>query len=192
MKYDSYMDLVSDYFFTNNVKYSKSDIKTVHLAIDVITTHGVGGKFVEGLIRHRFRMKDTNNIHGWDGFKGSRPVEIKTETINYTKALSCEGSFGDHRRSTIRKKDLFLQEKPFLYSVGVDNICGKCIYVMETDISKLNKNCLLFERLDARAPRISLAHWVHQRAHKIVYKNEELIESRKDNISNLLLTELRM
>jgi len=166
-----YKDLVCDYFYGEKplTEYNIQEQQTLSLAMDIIRTHGVGGKFVESLIRHRFGLKDAESIHGWDGYKSSRPVEIKTETINKTKLLNCEGSFGDHRKESIRKKDLFLKERPFLYSVGVDDITGKCLYVMCTDTRKIPEDSIFFERLDAKAPRIRFGHWSKTKSYKIVF-----------------------
>lgn len=188
-----YITLLSDYFFSTKElrEYTKNEKVTLELGIDIITMHGVGGKFVERLIHHRFGVKDVPTIHGWDGVKNSRPVEIKTETINKTTKLNCCGSFGDHRENSIRKSDLFRSEKPLLYSVGVDDVSGKCLYVMCTDIEKIKKNSVLFERLNIKAPRITLTHWHDQKgAFKIVYKNSELIDARRKHFSKLLLEQL--
>jgi hypothetical protein len=190
----SYMPLIADYFFSSKrvEDYNKHEQITLELAIDILTTHGVGGKFTESLIRHRFNMKDVDSIHGWDAKKNSRPVEIKTETINVSKRLSCEGSFGDHREGSVRKSDLFKSERPLLYSVGIDDVSGKCLYVMETDTKKCSLSCLLFERLNARAPRISFAHWKDQHnSYKIVYKNAKLILDKSDRIKKNLLFVLK-
>jgi hypothetical protein len=184
------MELLSDYFFSNKElkQYTKTEKVTLELGIDIITTHGVGGKFVEKLIHHQFDVKDVPTIHGWDGLKNSRPVEIKTETINNTKKLNCCGSFSDHREDTIRKSDLFRSEKPLLYSVGVDDVTGKCLYVMKTDFAKIKEDSLIFERLNAKAPRIGLNHWVEQKsAYEIPYMNMPLIDARGDHISSTLM-----
>ena len=185
----SYMPLIADYFFSPKrlEDYKKTEQVTLELAIDILTTHGVGGKFAESLIRYRFDMEDVASIHGWDGYKNSRPVEMKTETINNTKLLNCEGSFGEHRDETIRKSDLFRSERPLLYSIGVDNVTGKCLYVMETDTKKIDKNALLFERLNAKSPRISFAHWKDcSKSYTIVYKNANLILAKKSEFSKYL------
>ena len=187
--FPSYMHLVSDYVFSDKLltEYTKQEQQTLSLAVDILTTHGVGGKFVESLIRYRYDMRDAASIHGWDGYKNSRPVEMKTETINNTKRLNCEGSFGEHRDETIRKSDLFRSERPLLYSIGVDNITGKCLYVMETDTKKIKKDALLFERLNAKSPRISFAHWKDQtKSYKILYKNANLIVAKKTEFSSYL------
>lgn len=185
----SYMPIVADYFFSPKrlEDYNRHEQPIIELAIDILTTHGVGGKFVESLIRYRYDMRDAASIHGWDGYKNSRPVEMKTETINNTKKLNCEGSFGEHRDETIRKSDLFKSERPLLYSIGVDNVTGKCLYVMETDTKKCKDDTLLFERLNAKSPRISFAHWKDQtKSYKILYKNANLIVAKKEEFSSYL------
>lgn len=185
----SYKHLVSDYVFSSKgiKEYTPQERQTLELAIEILTTHGVGGKFAESLLRHRYNLKDADAIHGWDGFKGSRPIEIKTETINPSKKLNCEGSFGEHREDTIRKNVLFFTHRPLLYSVGLDNITGKCLYVMETDTKKLDDSALLFERLNAKSPRISFTHWkAYHNSYKILY-HSELIKERCDKFSKSLL-----
>lgn len=191
--FPSYKHLVSDYVFSSKplTEYTEQEQQTLSLAIEILTTHGVGGKFAESLLRHRYNLRDADGIHGWDGFKGSRPIEIKTETINNTKRLNCEGSFGDHREDTIRKSDLFLEHRPYLYSIGLDNVTGKCLYVMETDTRKIDSSAVLFERLDARAPRISFAHWKDcKNAYKIVYVSN-LINIRATEFNKDLLLVLQ-
>lgn len=183
--FETYQELVCDYFFSNKEikSYRKSERMTLELAKDLLTTHGVGGKFTEILIRYKFNLKEEPNIHGWDGYKRNRPVEIKTETINGSKKLNCEASFADHRTKTQRKKELFLNNSPLLYSVGV-NSDGKCLYVMETDIAKVNKDSILFQRLDAKSPRINFSHWKDDtKSYKILHMNKEhiLLNSVKFN-----------
>ena len=184
--FTTYKHLVADYVFSSKLlkEYDIQEQQTLSLAIEILTTHGVGGKFAESLLRHRYRLKDAKDIHGWDGYKGHRPIEIKTETINKSKKLNCEGSFSDHRDSTYRKSDMFLEQRPYLYSVGLDNVTGKCLYVMETDTKKIDSSSLLFERLNAKSPRISFAHWRYSRdSYKIVYVSE-LIRQRSNEIRN--------
>jgi hypothetical protein len=178
MSFDSYIALVSDYFFSSKKisEYSKQQQQTLDLAVNVLTTHGMGGKFVEGLIRHRFSLKDDGSIHGWDGWDGKIPVEIKTETINASKQLNCEASFSTNTKNKITKKDIFLRERPHLYSVGVHDVSGKCLYVMRTETSKLKKTSTFFERLAANSPRISFFHWKGDLdAYTILYKNQDLV-----------------
>jgi hypothetical protein len=179
MSFDSYLDLVSDYFFSNKKisEYSKQQQQTLDLAVDVLTTHPTGGKFVERLIRHRYSLRDDGTIHGWDGWDGETPVEIKTETINSSKKLNCEGSFGAHADNSERKKDIFLKHRPHLYSVGVHDVSGKCLYVMKTDTAKLKKTSLLFERLDAKSPRINFSHWKNDKdSYEVLFSNKPLVQ----------------
>jgi hypothetical protein len=178
MAFDSYLDLVSDYFFSSKMPsdYTKEQQQTLDLAVDVLTTHPTGGKFVERLIRHRYSLRDDGTIHGWDGWDGETPVEIKTETINSSKKLNCEGSFSSHTDNSERKRDIFLKHRPHLYSVGVHDVLGKCMYVMKTDTAKLKKTALLFERLDANSPRINFSQWKDSKdSYEILYKNAELV-----------------
>lgn len=187
--FPSYKHLVSDYVFSDKPleEYTEQEQQTLELAREILTTHGVGGKFAESLLRHRYDLRDADGIHGWDGFNGARPIEIKTETINNTKRLNCEGSFGDHREETIRKSDLFLEHRPFLYSIGLDNVTGKCLYVMQTDTKKIDSSALLFERLNAKAPRISFAHWKEfKKSYKIVYVSN-LVRLRSSEFNKDLL-----
>ena len=186
------MAIVSDYFFSSKEleEYGK-DYQTIELAIDILTTHGVGGKFVESLVRYYFGIEDAYSIHGWDGYKNSQPVEMKTETINNSKRLNCEGSFAEHRSGTLRKSDLFKAERPLIYSIGVDNVTGKCLYVMETNTKLCQDSCLLFERLDAKSPRISFGHWQDQKdSYKILYQNYGLVNLKKSEFSDNLLSVL--
>ena len=48
----SYMPLIADYFFSPKrlEDYKKTEQVALELAIDILTTHGVGGKFAESLI----------------------------------------------------------------------------------------------------------------------------------------------
>lgn len=184
-----YIPIVADYFFSEKPfeEYTEPEQMVLEIARDIILTHGAGGKFVEALIRYKFKIDDVKTIHGWDGMKSKRPVEIKTETVNSTN-LNCMGSFTDNRDcNDLNKSEIFQKEKPLFFSVGVSDINGKCIYVMETDIGKLPSDCRLFEALSAKAPRVSLSHWVeYKNAYKVVYKNFPLVEEHKSDMTRNL------
>lgn len=189
----SYIPIVAEYFFTDKpLEDFPSDQRMVlELAKDIILTHGAGGKFVESLIRYKFKIADVKTIHGWDGMKARRPVEIKTETVNGTN-LNCMGSFTDNRGCSMNKSELFKLEKPLFYSVGVSDKDAKCIYVMETDIGKLPTNAKLFEALSVKAPRVSLSHWVdYKDAWKVVYKNFPLAKRHESDMSRKLFGVLK-
>ena len=184
----SYIPIVAEYFFTDKPleDFPKDQQLLLELAKDIILTHGAGGKFVESLIRYKFKIADVKTIHGWDGMKKQRPVEIKTETVNGTN-LNCMGSFTDNRDCSMNKSELFQKEKPLFYSVGVSDKTAKCIYVMETDIGKLPKDAKLFEALSVKAPRVSLSHWVeYENAWKVVYKNFPLAKEHESDMSRKL------
>ena len=188
----SYIPIVAKYFFSDTPMsdFPAEQQMVIEIAKDIITTHGVGGKFVESLIRYKFKIADVEGIHGWDGMKAQRPVEIKTETVNGTN-LNCMGSFSDNRECSMNKRDIFLSEKPLLYSVGVSDTTGKCIYVMETDTGKLPKTAKLFESLGVKAPRINLSNWVnHPDAWKVVYKNFPLAMQHESDITRGLMNAL--
>lgn len=184
----SYIPIISEYFFSEKPikEFPEEQRVLLELAKDIILTHGAGGKFVESLIRYKFKIADVKTIHGWDGMKAQRPVEIKTETVNGTN-LNCMGSFTDNRDCSMNKSELFKLEKPLFYSVGVSDKTGKCIYVMETDIGKLPKDAKLFEALSVKAPRVSLSHWIEYRdSWKVVYKNFPLAKQHESDISRKL------
>lgn len=184
----SYIPIIAEYFFSEKPikEFPEEHRVLLELAKDIILTHGAGGKFVESLIRYKFKIADVKTIHGWDGMKAQRPVEIKTETVNGTN-LNCMGSFTDNRDCSMNKSELFKLEKPLFYSVGVSDKTGKCIYVMETDIGKLPKDAKLFEALSVKAPRVSLSHWIEYRdSWKVVYKNFPLAKQHESDISRKL------
>jgi hypothetical protein len=184
-----YIPIVAEYFFSEKPmsSYSKSEQLLLELAKDIILMHGAGGKFVESLVRHQFNIQDVKTIHGWDGMRKKRPVEIKTETVN-SKQLNCMGSFPDNRGcNDLNKSEIFQKDKPLFFSVGVSNTTGKCIYVMETDIGKLPLECKLFEALSAKAPRVSLSQWIeYKNAYKVVYKNFSMVQEHKSDMSRKL------
>lgn len=192
-KFETFEELVEDYFFSSLVieGYTKTQQMTLKLAKKIITMHGAGGKFVEDVIIGKYGLSNTDGIHGWDASKKSRPVEIKTETINKTKPLRCEGSYTETREKTKCKSELYAEEKPILYSVGICNKTGKCIYVMETDTAKIDKKLVFWKRLMAKSPRIRFSHWMDSKnSWKVIYKNEELIRARANDISDDLLDAL--
>lgn len=185
--------IVCDWFFSDKPieKYPKAEQRFLRLAKQLITTHGVGGKFAECLIQHEYGLTPPDGIHGWDGYKGNTPVEIKVETINKAK-LSAMASFAENRASaTIRTGDLYIQERPLLINVGVAED-GKCLYVMITDTSKLPKDSVLFERLNDPAPRISWGHYSDHKdkATKVVFMNKPLFASYKDRMKNFFYNDL--
>jgi hypothetical protein len=189
-----YLKLVSGYVFSNKQlqEYDPSEQLTLELAIDILTTHGSGGKFMEKLIQHKFKLVDDGKIHGWDGATSEkRPVEIKTETVNHSKKIFCESSFGAHTPNTPRKKEVYLDEKPFLVNAGVCAKTGKCIYVMFTDTAKINPKSIFFERLDANAPRINFGHFLNDKSsYEVVYKNKQVIANNINCIREELKQEL--
>ena len=188
-----YMKLICSYVFSNKSlqDFDECEQVTLELAIDVLTTHGSGGKFMEKLIRHKFKYSDDGLIHGWDGHtEDSRPVEIKTETINDSKKIFCEASFAPHTKKTLPKKNVYLKEKPIFVNAGLAKN-GKCLYVMVTDTALLNPLSMFFTRLDANSPRVNFKHFVKDRdAYEVKYKNLTLIESNSSYIGKELREEL--
>lgn len=188
-----YMKLVCSYVFSNKSlqEYDECEQVTLELAIDVLITHGAGGKFMEKLIRHKFKYSDDGLIHGWDGYTAdNRPVEIKTETVNPSKKIFCEASFGAHTNKTLPKKTVYLKEKPLFVNTGLAKN-GKCLYVMVTDTALLNPLSMFFTRLDANSPRVNFSHIVKDRdAFEVKYKNSRLIESNILSIRKELRQEL--
>ena len=191
-----YMKLICDYAFSDKrlSQYSKNQQMILNFAVDVLTTHGSGGKFMERLIQAKFKLVDDGEIHGWDGkTKQNRPVEIKTETVNDSMKLSCAASF--HQTTRLSKRDLYLKETPILINVGICNVTGKCIYVMFTDtrILKENGNLKLFDMLDGRYPnpRTNFGHWCNEpTAFDVKYKNLELVNRHYKSIHKKLRKEL--
>lgn len=188
-----YMKLVCSYVFSNKSlqEYEDCEQVTLELAIDVLVTHGAGGKFMEKLIRHKLKYSDDGLIHGWDGYTlDNRPVEIKTETINPSKKIFCEASFGAHTNKTLPKKTVYLKEKPLFVNTGLAKN-GKCLYIMVTDTALLNPLSMFFTRLDANSPRVNFSHIVKDReAYEVKYKNSRLIESNISSIRKELRQEL--
>jgi len=186
--------LVCDYVFSNKSlsDYSACEQDTIKLAIDVLTTHNMGGKFMEKLIQLKYKLIDDGKIHGWDGTtKDNRPVEIKTETINPSKKLFCEASFSPNTKDKPTYKEIFLKELPVFITAGVCDVSGKCIYLMFTDTSKLTKNCKLFDMLGRNAPRVNFGHWINERnSIDIKYKNKDLIKKHHDSFRKELRNEL--
>lgn len=189
-----YLKLVCSYVFSNKSleDYEPCEQMTLELAIDVLTTHGMSGKFMERLLQYKYKLLDDGKIHGWDGITSdNRPVEIKTETINPSKKIFCEASFPAHAPNTPRKKELYFSNKPFLVNSGVCRKTGKCIYVMFTDTGKIKPQSLFYKRLEAHAPRINFSHFMNDMdAYDIVYKNKQLIKDNADKIKDELLLEL--
>ena len=185
-----YQELVSEYFFSNKsiCSFNKEQQMTLELARKILTTHGVGGKFVEELIQYKFDISEIGGIHGWDGkTKDNKFVEIKTETINKRK-LNAMGSFGTQTDYGIQKDKLFLKETPILINVGVCDKTGKCIYVLNTRTEQLPHWCNLFKKLSACSPRISLTDFYdYKDAYSIQYSNKEIISKNVDRISVKLL-----
>ena len=189
------VSLVSDWFFSSKdiSNYDENDQKVLELAKFILLTHGAGGKFAETLVQHTFGLSVYGGIHDWDGVTASgRYTEIKLETVNDSKKLNAEGSFGEHRKNSVLKSELFLKERPFLINVGVCRDSGKCIYLMTTDTEKLPNDCLLFTRLSAKSPRTSLSHFVeHKDAYMFNYVNRELVYNNAKDISTKLYSELK-
>jgi hypothetical protein len=187
--------LVCDYVFSDKKvsEYSDCEQLTINLAIEVLTTHGMGGKFMETLIREKYRLGNDGKIHGWDGMtKQNRPVEIKTETVNASKKLFCEASFAPNTEKAPSKKNIFLKEKPILISSGLCNDTGKCIYVMFTDTDKLNRNSKMFDMLDRNSPRINFSHWCADTdAFEVKYKNTMLVDKHYYSMREELRKELK-
>jgi hypothetical protein len=187
--------IVCDYVFSDKrlSQYSEPEQMTLNLAIDVLTTHGMGGKFMERLIQAKYKLVDDGEIHGWDGkTKQNRPVEIKTETVNDSKKLFCEASYPKNTENTPSKKNLYLKETPILINSGICNDTGKCIYVMFTDTLKLNSNSKLFDMLDRKSPRINFGHWCGEpNAFDVKYKNLELVDKHYYSMREELRKELK-
>lgn len=185
-----YVKLISSYVFSNREleSYYPHEQMTLELAIDVLTTHGAGGKFMELLIRNRLKYSNCPEIHGWDAYTGNnRPVEIKTETVNKTKKIFCESSFSPLTDKSISKKILYMHNRPLLVNTGLTK-SAKCIYIMVTDTSLIADNSMFFTRLDAKSPRINFGHILHDRdSFNVVYRNEKLI---RENLS-CIRTELK-
>lgn len=187
--------LVCDYVFSNKIinDYTEHEQMVINLAIDVLTTHGSGGKFMEKLIQLKYKIQDDGLIHGFDGTtKDNRKVEIKTETSGKSKKLCCESSFSPNTEKTPNKKILYLNEKPVLINSGICAETGKCIYVMFTDVGLLNPNSLMFERLEATSPRLTFKHWCgYPEAFSIKYKNIDLVDRWYFEIDETLIRELK-
>jgi hypothetical protein len=187
------LGIVCEWFFSDKPieKFPKSEQRFLRLAQQLVTTHGVGGKFAESLIHHKYSITPPEGIHGWDGYHGKTPVEIKVETISKTK-MSAMASFADNRKSaTIKTGEIFLKERPIFINVGVSPE-GKCLYVMFTYTDKLPKTAVLFERLNDPAPRIS---WGHYSEHKskatvVMYMDKPLCATYKDKFAKFFYEDL--
>ena len=174
----SWIKPVSEYVFgkTPIERYSKNR-DMIDFAVHVLTTHGMNGKMMEGLIQHRYGIIDDGEIHGHDGTLDGRNVEIKTQRTGGNQALNCRGDFSDHRVDTELKSTKYLRDLPILFSVGVDSQSAKCIYVVTTDFAKIPKGSEIFERLSAKAPRINFKHFRDfPDSYEVVYKNDGLLE----------------
>ena len=185
--------IICDWFFSNKPieKFPKSEQRFLRLAQQLITTHGVGGKFAETLIQHQYGITPPDGIHGWDGHKNETPVEIKVETINKAK-LSAMASFADNRKSSVVKTgEIYLAKRPILINVGV-SLEGKCLYVLFTFTEHLPKDCVLFERLNDPAPRISWGHYCDykSKASTVMYMDKSLCATYKDRFSNFFFNDL--
>ena len=179
-----------DYYF--NELREKNPIAQ-EMARDMLTTHGAGGKFVEGLIAHRYLLEETpESIHGWDGItRDGRPVEIKMETVSTSK-MNAQGSFGENRefekdeeeKVKQDKSEIFANEKPLLLSVGTCKETGKCIYVLGTDFAKVPKKAKVWERLTAKSPRINFSQWSeYPESYKLLYLNEALYRKNEEHFN---------
>lgn len=174
----SYKKVVCDYVFSTK---SIEDFPVEHhqvlmLAKDVLTSHGMGGKFMETLLLLKLKMIADEKIHGWDAWSDNRPVEMKTETINNTKKLYAESSYPTHTKGSELKRDMYLREKPILVNCGVCAETGKCLYIMCTDTGKISSKSKFFVRLSANSPRINFGHYKEETSsYEIVYRNKTLI-----------------
>lgn len=182
----SYEKLVCEYVFSNKeVKdFPEQDQLLIKMAKDILTTHGMGGKFMEKLLQYKFKLEDDEGIHGWDAWTEDKsPVEIKTETVNATKKIFCEASYPAHTKNKPLKSEVYKNHKPVLVSAGLCAKTGKCIYVMFTETGKIDSQSKFFKRLSAPAPRINFGHFKESvKAYKVVYKNRDVILDNIDEI----------
>lgn len=181
-----WLKIVSEYVFgkTPIERYSKNR-DLIEMAKYVLTTHGMGGKMMEGLIQHRFGIIDDGKIHGYDGTLNGRNVEIKTQKTGNTSSsikLNCKGDFSDHRITSELKSEKYIRDCPILISAGVDSENAKCIYVVKTDFAKIPKNSKIFEMLSSKAPRINFSHFKNVvDSYEVMYKNDELLQKAIHN-----------
>jgi hypothetical protein len=174
-----YEKLLCDYIFSNKTieDFDISQQEIIRMGKDFLTMHGAGGKIMEKLLIKKFKFGKDDAIHGWDAWYEFRPIEMKTETINTSKKIYCEASYPSHTKNSKLKKDVYLEEKPYLVSCGICDKTGKCLYVMITDTTKIKKTSKFFQRLSANAPRINFGHIKDDvGSYEFLYKNETLIQ----------------
>lgn len=184
------LDFVTSFYFDTLDQDQKNQRGLINMAGAMLTLHGAGGKFVEQAIQHRFKIEEHEGIHDFDGItQDGRLVEMKMETINDTKKLNADGSFGEHRLGTPENKaDTWRNKRPYLINMGTCKETGKCLYVLCTDTKKLPENSELFERLSVKTPRTGFNHVSdHPDAYKFLYVNEKLINRNRNSFSKKLL-----
>ena len=163
------------------------------MAKEVLSTHGSGGKFAELLIQKRFLLEETpESIHGWDGItREGRPVEIKMETVSTSK-LNAQGSFGTNRESSDKnKREVFAEERPLLVSMGTCKDTGQCIYVLCTDFAKIPEEADVWDRLEAKDPRIQFNQWRdYPDAYRLLFINERLYDKNADQFNKFFAEEI--
>lgn len=180
-----YEKLICDYIFSNKTinDFDVNHREIIRMGTDFLTTHGAGGKIMEKLLIKKFKFGNDEAIHGWDAWHADRPIEMKTETINPSKKIYCEASYPAHTKNSKLKKDVYLEEKPYLVSCGICEKTGKCLYVMITDTTKIKKTSKFFQRLSANAPRINFGHFKEDvGAYELLYRNDTLIQKNINHI----------
>lgn len=179
---------VNDWFFSDKdiSEYDECEQKIISMARWILSTHGANGKFAEILVRHKYGMEDPSGIHGWDGYLNDRPIEIKVETSGSTAKMNCMGSFSPNKKQET-KSDIWLRDRPMLYSIGICGYTFKCIYVINTDTQMLPEMCDLFTALKADSPRISFTQFRnHSDAYTCKYFNEKVFSDNNSQFNGEL------
>jgi len=172
------VDFMTNLYFDSELsERNKNSVIKREMFEMMITTHGAGGKLVEQLVQNKFGIdEDEDAIHGYDGITKNtrRPVEMKMETVCASDKLNAKGSWGTNRKTSGAPLhgDKYKKDRPYIINIGTCNETGKCIYVLCIDTAKMPEDAILFERLNAKDPRISFSHYAeYPEAYNIIFCN---------------------
>jgi len=143
------------------------------------------GTLMEDLVSHQFKLKVDQPMHGYDAWKGKRPVEIKSQSwcgqerkFNLCFGFSPKDIDSDE---VVNWANKYKKETPLLYWNAIDFETGKVICTVLIDYKKVPETSYAYDKMSNRIPTLRYSNFDDcPKALKVVFVNEKLFYKNKE------------
>jgi len=143
------------------------------------------GTLMEDLVSHQFNLKVDQPMHGYDAWKGKRPVEIKSQSwcgqerkFNLCFGFSPKDVDSDE---VVNWANKYKEETPLLYWNAIDFETGKVICTVLIDYKKVPETSYAYDKMSNKSPALRYSNFKDcPKALKVVFVNEELFYKNKE------------